>query len=159
MNERYHSNLKGWLDIAPHVFVWHYFVDFTHYLLPYPIWKTMARDLQLYRDLGVEGVLLQAGIGLGLYQEFQELKMHVFHKLLWDPDLVLESLVKEFVESYYGPASPEIMEFITNINASSESTLRPCVLIIVNDATLRSWQSSSPNLPRLRTSTPSSCST
>ncbi|MBD3185372.1 DUF4838 domain-containing protein [Candidatus Bathyarchaeota archaeon] len=115
MNERYHENLKGWLDIAPHVFVWHYFVDFTHYLLPYPIWHTMATDLKHYRDLGVEGVLLQAGIGLGLYQEFQELKMHVFHKLLWNPDLDVDGLIKDFVKYYYGPAAERVQQFIDNL--------------------------------------------
>ncbi|MHA1683927.1 MAG: DUF4838 domain-containing protein [Promethearchaeota archaeon] len=120
MNRRYYENLKGWLEIAPHVFTWHYFVDFTHYLLPYPIWKTIASDLKTYRQLGVEGVLLQAGIGLGLYQEFQELKMFVFHKLLWNPDLDLDSLIKEFVVPYYGPASEHVLSFIYNMSALEE---------------------------------------
>ena len=115
MNERYFRNLKGWLQIAKHVLVWHYFVDFTHYLLPYPIWKTIAADLKKYKALGVEGVLLQAGIGLGLYQEFQELKMHVFYKLLWDPDLNLDGLIREFVEHYYGAAAPLVQRFIDDL--------------------------------------------
>ena len=112
MNERYLEHLKGWLQVANHVFVWHYFVDFTHYLLPYPIWKTMAADLKKYKDLGVEGALLQAGIGLGLYQEFQELKMYVFYKLLWNSDLELDPLIREFVTYYYGEAAPLVQQYI-----------------------------------------------
>nr|MDO8114609.1 DUF4838 domain-containing protein [Candidatus Sigynarchaeota archaeon] len=115
MNEKYYKNLKGWLKIARHVFVWHYFVDFTHYLLPYPIWKTIAADLQKYKALGVEGALLQAGIGLGVYQEFQELKMWVFHKLLWNPTLDLVPLVHTFVKAYYGKAAPLVQKLIDAI--------------------------------------------
>lgn len=115
MNVRYHENLLGWLKIARHVFVWHYFVDFTHYLAPYPIWKTIAADLKKYRALGVEGVLLQAGIGLGVYQELQELKMWVFHKLLWNPDLDLAVLVHEFIKVYYGKAAPLVHKYIDSL--------------------------------------------
>mgnify|MGYP006289021795 CR=1 FL=1 len=115
MNDRYYNNLKGWLDIAPHVFVWHYFVDFTHYLMPYPIWSTMASDLKKYRDLGIEGVLLQAGIGLGLYQEFQELKWYVFHKLLWNPDLNLNNLIQDFVSAYYSESKETVLEYIEEL--------------------------------------------
>jgi hypothetical protein len=115
MNERYFKNLQGWLHVAKHVFVWHYFVDFTHYFLPYPIWKTVAADLKKYKALGVEGGLLQAGIGLGLYQEFQELKMYVFYKLLWNPDLELDELVREFVDHYYGAAAPLVQRYIDDL--------------------------------------------
>jgi hypothetical protein len=115
MNAKYYKNLFGWLKIARHVFVWHYFVDFTHYLAPYPIWKTIAADLKKYRALGVEGVLLQAGIGLGVYQEMQELKMWVFHKLLWDPDLDMNVLVHEFIKAYYGKAAPLVHKFIDSL--------------------------------------------
>ncbi|MEX2684836.1 MAG: DUF4838 domain-containing protein [Candidatus Sigynarchaeota archaeon] len=117
MNAKYYKNLLGWLKISRHVFVWHYFVDFSHYLAPYPIWKTIATDLKKYRALGVEGVLLQAGIGLGLYQELQELKMWVFHKLLWDPDLDLNVLVHEFVKAYYGKAAPLVHQYIDSLMA------------------------------------------
>jgi len=115
MNAKYYKNLVGWLKISRHVFVWHYFVDFSHYLAPYPIWKTIATDLKKYRALGVEGVLLQAGIGLGLHQEFQELKSWVFHKLLWNPDLEMNVLVHEFVTAYYGKAAPLVQKFIDSL--------------------------------------------
>lgn len=115
LNERYHKNLEGWLAIAPHVFVWHYFVDFTHYLLPYPTWATIAADLRKYKAMGVEGVLLQAGIGLGLYQEFQELKMWVFHKLLWNPDLDLDGLVRTFVRRYYKDGAPAVQAMVDDM--------------------------------------------
>ncbi len=115
MNAKYYKNLLGWLAIAPQVFVWHYFVDFAHYLLPYPIWDTMARDLKTYKKAGVKGVLLQAGIGVGIYQEFQELKWYVFHKLLWNPDLDWKALVDEFVEKYDGPAAAPVQKFINDL--------------------------------------------
>nr|MDO8117093.1 DUF4838 domain-containing protein [Candidatus Sigynarchaeota archaeon] len=115
MNAKYYKNLLGWLAIVPQVFVWHYFVDFTHYLLPYPIWDTITQDLRIYKKVGVKGVLLQAGIGVGIYQEFQELKWYVFHKLLWDPELDWKALVAEFVEKYYGPAAVPVQEFIDDL--------------------------------------------
>ncbi|MHA1698252.1 MAG: DUF4838 domain-containing protein [Promethearchaeota archaeon] len=115
MNERYYNNLKGWLKIAKHVFVWHYFVDFTHYLAPYPVWQSISEDLKKYHELGVEGVLLQAGIGLGLYQEFQELKWWVFHKLLWDPNQNLNELIKDFIQTYYGTAAGTVQSFVDEL--------------------------------------------
>lgn len=117
MNARYYQNLQGWLKLARHVLVWHYFVDFEHYLLPYPIWQTIAADLKKYKTLGVEGVFLQAGIGTGLYQEFQELKWWVFHKLLWNPNQDIDPLVRAFIPAYFSGAAPAIQRFVDAIQS------------------------------------------
>jgi hypothetical protein len=105
--------LKGWLNITKHVMVWHYCVDFVHFLLPFPNFKSLYSDSQLYKKLGVEGLFFQASTQLGVYGEFEEFRNWFLDKILWNPSLDYISLASDFIHGYYGPAAEVIEAYFT----------------------------------------------
>jgi hypothetical protein len=52
--------------------------------------------------------------------ELFELRSYVLAKLLWNPKLEGEKLIKEFCAKYYGPASTEVIEYINKIHNGIE---------------------------------------
>jgi len=116
-NAKYVENLKEWVKIANKVYIWHYVVNFAHYLLPFPNLNAIRKDIRFYRDIGVKGIFCQ-----GMYEEggggdFCELKAWLLAKLLWNPDADVDALIDDFLKGYYGKAAGPIRRYLDMINA------------------------------------------
>jgi hypothetical protein len=109
IDQAYVNNLKGWLKISDQVMVWHYVVDFKHYLLPFPNFYSISKDIPFYKKLGVIGFLGQAGFSAE--QEFQELRNYVSLKLAWNVNTDLNKLYNEYFKDVYGPAGELVHKY------------------------------------------------
>lgn len=102
-NRSFVEDMDGWAAIAPHLYIWDYVVNFSHYVMPYPNFRALAPNLRFFRDHRAIGIMEQ-----GAYQsrggEFAELRAWVLAKLLWDPEAEVASLVGDFLHGYYGRA-------------------------------------------------------
>ncbi|HIE09653.1 MAG TPA: DUF4838 domain-containing protein, partial [Armatimonadetes bacterium] len=120
VNKGFFENLKGWCKISPKVYIWDYVVNFAHYIMPRPNFYAMARNIRIYRDLGVKGVFAQ-----GSYNtpggEFAELRAYVVAKLLWNPDRDLDEIVDDFLQGYYGRAWRPIRKYFDLIHERAEN--------------------------------------
>ena len=100
-NATFLEDIQTWSKIAPHLYIWDYVVDFSHYTMPYPNFYAFQRNIQCFRDNNAIGVMPQ-----GSYQsrggEFAELKMYLFSKLLWNPDCDVQAVIDDFMYGYYG---------------------------------------------------------
>ena len=109
-NTSFLSDLRGWADIAPHLYIWDYVVNFTHYIMPFPNIRVLQSNLQTYRDNNAIGVMEQAA-----YQsrggEFAELRAYVIARLLWNPDCDVEEVINDFCFGYYGRSGQYIREY------------------------------------------------
>lgn len=109
-NTNYMKNLRAWTKISNHVYVWHYVTNFSHYLMPFPDVKAIARDMKTYHRNGVAGVFAQ-----GSYQShggnLAELKAWLIAKLLWNPDADVPALIDDFFKGYYGPAAEPMLDY------------------------------------------------
>lgn len=122
VDARYVNNLKGWLKICDQVLVWHYITDFKHYLMPFPNFNAISKDIRFYHDLGVIGFLGQAGFSS--LQEFDELRNYMILKMLWNKEVNLQKLYDEYFNKVYGPAGEFIQEYF---NALQERANDPNV--------------------------------
>ena len=94
--------------------VWNYVSIFYNHMIPNPNWGLHGRNLRMFRDHHVIAVFNQSGGGST--GDFAPLRAYVNSKLLWDPDLDEDQLIREFVEHYYGKAAfPFIMEYLSLI--------------------------------------------
>ena len=59
-NADYKRRAEAWSQICDHLYIWHYVVDFAHYYNPFPNFYALADNIRFYRDIGVEGIFLQA---------------------------------------------------------------------------------------------------
>ena len=109
-NEKFMCDLKGWAELAPHLFIWDYIVDYAQYIAPWPNFQVLGPNIKVFGDNKAICVFEEAQ-----YQsagaEFDELKAWVVNQLLWNPEQDVDSLVSIFVKGYYGKAAPYVKEY------------------------------------------------
>lgn len=112
LNAEYKRRALEWSKNCSHLYVWHYIIDFAHYYTPFPNFRAMAADMKFYRDIGVEGIYLQGMSARGGGGEFNLLRPYYGMKLVWDPDQNPDTIMKDFLEGYYGAAWEPIWNYI-----------------------------------------------
>ena len=119
-NREYREFFDGWAAITPRLRVWDYGVTFGP---PgdVPLWNlgALARDYRFFHDQGVEGVFVQHT--QAVTSDMRDLKLWVLTKLLEDPQRDVHALVDEFLAGFYGPAAPEIGDYLAELQRRSEA--------------------------------------
>ncbi len=109
-NRKFMEDIRKWSEIAPHLFIWDYIVDYAQFPAPWPNFQVLGPNIRTFGENKALGVFEEAH-----YQsaggEFDEMKAWVVDKLLWNPDLDVDALVREFIFSYYGKSAPKVMEY------------------------------------------------
>ena len=109
-NEAFMRDLKGWSEIAPHLFIWDYIVDYAQYIAPWPNFQVLGPNIKIFGDNKAIGIFEEAQ-----YQsagaEFDEMKAWTVNQLLWNPEQNVDSLVSIFIKNYYGKAAPHVKEY------------------------------------------------
>ena len=109
-NEAFMRDLKGWAELAPHLFIWDYIVDYAQYMAPWPNFQVLGPNIKVFGDNKAIGIFEEAQ-----YQsagaEFDEMKAWTVNQLLWNPEQDVDSLVSIFIDGFYGKAAPHIMDY------------------------------------------------
>jgi len=109
-NKTFVDDLNQWASIAPHLFIWDYIVNYMQYMAPFPNFNVLAPNIRTLRDNHAIGIFDEAQ-----YQsngaDFQDLRLWVSARLLWNPDQEVEPLVKDFIDGYYGECAGEIWKY------------------------------------------------
>ncbi len=146
LNKKFLRDLRGWSKVCRRLYVWDYVTDFSHYQLPLPNIPVLGPNLALLARSHVKGVF-EEGAPDTKGAEMSELKAWVLAKLLWNPALDAEALVKEFLDGYYGPAGAKIGAWLEDLNRSAASTgekigcyTPPSARYLSFDLLLRGWK-------------------
>lgn len=99
------NDLVNWSKISTHLYIWDYAVNFRNYLLPFPNFRSMAKNINLYKKYNVKGLLMQGNFSYGGKGYFDELKSYVIARLMRDDTEPLDVLIKDFCDNYYGKES------------------------------------------------------
>jgi hypothetical protein len=113
-------DLQNWSTLSDDILVWDYVIQFTNMIAPFPNLKVLQPNIRLFRDHGVTGIFEQGAYGT--YSENQELRQYMLAKLLWNPDLDVDSLIRDFTGGYYGPAAPYLQEYLTTMHQALETS-------------------------------------
>ena len=109
-NEAFMRDLRGWAELAPHLFIWDYIVDYAQYMAPWPNFQVLGPNIRVFGENKAIGVFEEAQ-----YQsagaEFDEMKAWTVNQLLWNPDQDVDSLVNIFIDGFYGKAAPRIKDY------------------------------------------------
>ncbi len=120
LNADYKKRARSWSKICRHVYAWHYIVDFAHYYNPFPNFRAMDADFKFYKRLGFEGIYAQAMGHGGGGGEFSLLRGYLASELLEDPSQEAETVIRDFLDGYYGPAAAPIWEYVTLLHDKVE---------------------------------------
>src|SRR5690554_3720160 len=114
----FRDRYMAWKKITDRISVWDYFTDFAQYLMPYPNFASVTRNVKWYADQGAIGLFAQGNnVRENGGGEFSALRAWVFAQLMWNPDKDGDALVREFVENVYGPAATYIQTYIDMMHA------------------------------------------
>lgn len=92
--------LDPWLQKTSNIMIWDYISNFKHTLFPLQNLTAIGENIKFFAKKGVKGFFVQGNIYGG--GAFDEIKSYVVAKLLWDPTLDTDTLIKDFVQGYYG---------------------------------------------------------
>ena len=106
------SDLRDWGRICDRMYIWDYTTCFAHYPTPHPNWRVLQPNAQAFAENNVKGVFEQAcGASRGGV-DFNELRLYLISKLLWNPYCDLERHRREFMEYFYGAAAPALDAYL-----------------------------------------------
>ncbi len=111
-NDSFMDNLNGWSKICDKLFIWEYVVNVKHPLSPFVNMSAFAPDVQAFTINNVFGLFAEARLDAP-GGTFAEMKNWAFLKLMWNPQLNTDALVKDFIYGYYGKAAPYIWKYYT----------------------------------------------
>jgi hypothetical protein len=117
-NRAFMRHLEGWSKICKRLYIWDYTTNYAHHVLPHPNWFVLAKNMRIFRAHSVKGIFEQ-GNQSSRGGEFAELKAWVLAKLMWNPDLDAEALIREFLAGYYGAAAGPIGRYMRRVHGAA----------------------------------------
>jgi len=115
-NRSFLEDLQNWSALAPHLYIWDYVVNFSHYIMPYPNFKVLQSNIQTFRENNAIGIMEQAAYQ-GRGGEFSELRAYLISRLLWNPDCDAGKVINDFMFGYYGRAGQFIKQYFDLLHA------------------------------------------
>jgi hypothetical protein len=103
-------DVAEWSAICRQLMIWDYVVQFRSYVSPFPNWQVLQPNLQMMQRHGVKMVFEQ-GSGADR-SEFSDMRAYVLAKLMWNPQVNMDSVLLDFGRGYYGAARPIIWDYI-----------------------------------------------
>ena len=115
-NKSFLDDLQKWATLAPHLYIWDYVVNFSHYIMPYPNFNVLQSNIKTLIENNSIGIMEQAA-----YQsrggEFSELRAYLISRLLWNPDVNTENAINDFMYGYYGRSGQLVRQYFDLLNS------------------------------------------
>lgn len=107
-SEFFQNNAKQWRKICKNVMSWTYVTNYDHLLLPNPNNSVIANNIGIMEKWKLNGVFLQS-INPKAINTDGYFRSWLWSKLLWNPNLDLSELTKDYCYGYYGEEIGEEM--------------------------------------------------
>ncbi|MFI1092370.1 DUF4838 domain-containing protein [Streptomyces sp. NPDC020917] len=125
-NQQIAEGISEWGRIADNIVIWDYLTDFHAYPQPFPNWWAMCESFPAFAAIPA----IQGYFGEGAWNvrgaEFAHLRIWVLSRLMWDPSLDPDALIREFLRGFYGAAADALyayMKLMVQAVASTGTTL------------------------------------
>jgi hypothetical protein len=102
--------MAGWSVITNNIFVWDYGINFDNYVSPFPNFHVLQPNIQLFKTNHATMHFSQVAGSLG--GDFAELRTYLVAKLMWNPQLNMDSLMHHCLDGYYGKAGAYLYRYI-----------------------------------------------
>lgn len=103
--------LDGWSQKTNNLLIWDYGINFDCFLSPFPNFYIVKDNIKIFNNYNVKNFFLQTGGG-PYCSDFAELRTYLTAKLIWNPNADLESLMRHFLNNYYGEAGKYLYQYI-----------------------------------------------
>ena len=111
-NKAFRDDMVGWSNISERIWIWNYVTDFGNYVMPWPDYDAIPKNIRWFANHSVRGLYQEAN-----YQSYggdcAELKTYLMSKLMWDQSLNETDIVTEFLELYFSKSiAPHIQAYL-----------------------------------------------
>ena len=89
--------------------MWDYGINFDNMVAPFPNFHILKKNLQLFKKNHATMVFEQGNGQRGT--DVAEMRAYMLAKLMWNPELDEDSLMRSFMEGYYGKAAPWLYRY------------------------------------------------
>ncbi len=113
----FRRDMEDWNRITDNIFLWDYVVQFRNFWNPFPNLHVLQPNLRYFRDHGVRMMFEQA-TGEGNVTSWMDIRCYMLAKLMWNPDLDMDSVMDDFYRGYYGTAAPFVRRIIDTMTAA-----------------------------------------
>lgn len=120
-NSSFRNDIESWSKIAPNLFIWNYVANYRNFVMLYPNYRNIAKDLRYFVRNNTIGIFEQ-GDSYCSIGDFVRPRNWVIAHLCWNPDLDEKALVQEFFQGYYGAAGPYLVKYLDYLCDAFEST-------------------------------------
>ena len=111
-NKKLGEDIEGWCEISKRLLIWDHTVNFFGFLQPTPNIFPICESIKwLSRKKQVMGYFAEDS-WMTPGAENAAMRTWIIARMLWDPSLDPEKLVREFAEGCYGPAVEQIIAYI-----------------------------------------------
>ena len=125
----FQSDLIGWSKLTENIRIWDYTTQFTNFLAPFPNWGTIKPNINLFVNNNAKWIFEQHSNNPS---ELFELRSYLMAKLLWDPNLDSNLVIKDFTNGYYGQGGIYIAKYIEEIQ-NQLNNAKPFFLFLYGD--------------------------
>jgi hypothetical protein len=109
-------DVEDWGGLTHNIFLWDYVIQFRNLVSPFPNLQVLQPNIQFFVKNGISSVFEQ-GLPV-MHGEFAELRIYLISKLLWNPNINVDSVMNDFLQGFYGNAASFIRQYIDTMHAA-----------------------------------------
>ncbi len=117
-NRDFVRDLDEWSRVSDRLWIWNYVTSFSQFFMPFPDIRGRADTIRLFAEHGVKGVF-QQDIYTTPNGELNGLSGYLNARLLRDPSVDADAVVREFLDGVYSPAAAPIGAYLDMIHAEA----------------------------------------
>ncbi len=107
----YYNEILGWDALTNVKTAYLYCINFKGYLINYNNFNSVQENYKMLAEHGYRSVYDQANADDTIGGAFEDLRIYVQSRIMWDTDLNYEELVKDFIKNVYGPAAESVQRY------------------------------------------------
>lgn len=116
VNDIARLNIEQWYDIANHIYLWTYNVNFNSYVT-YSGHTVFDNDFYQFMASGPVSTWGNQGAYFSHASAFNHIKPYLDYKLMWDSSLDVTALINRYFEVMYGEAAQVMKEIMMQMEA------------------------------------------
>ena len=109
------KDITDWGKLTHNIYLWDYTVDFANLVTPFPNLHVLQPNIQFLTKNGAYEHFQQTNTTKG--NEMAELKAYLLARLLWNPDVNIDSVKTVFLNGYYAEAAQFIHQYIDRLES------------------------------------------
>lgn len=110
------KDMENWGELTNNIILWDYIVQFSNLYTPFPNFYTLGPNMKYFVTNNVTSLFSQGSPEPAT--EMTHLRAYVSGKLLWNPNVNVDSLVNDFIYGYYGAAADHIRGYFDALHAA-----------------------------------------